>query len=205
MTIPALMTSYQKKITSIRLKKVYAELTQLIKLSEAENGIMQYWDFSSESSLADNRKFINRYILPYSKHLSECSQRIDYKCGMPISNAGITYISSGGYSLSMLSYSSSKRILVMVTINPSTNMKQSDLSIGRNAFYFQMRDGKFLPTGWQDGLTRDQIKSGWTTDDAYRSYFSCKSTQNNSRDYNKHGCTALLFFDKFEFKDDYPW
>ena len=44
MTIPILMTAYQKKQTVTRLKRAYSIVQQSIRLSEDENGEVESWD-----------------------------------------------------------------------------------------------------------------------------------------------------------------
>ena len=44
LTIPALVTGYQKNVTVESLKKVYSTLSQAVKLSEADNGFVSDWD-----------------------------------------------------------------------------------------------------------------------------------------------------------------
>ena len=44
MTIPSLITSYNKKITETRLEKFYSIFNQAIRLSVAENGDTDTWD-----------------------------------------------------------------------------------------------------------------------------------------------------------------
>ena len=44
LTIPAIITNYQKKATVVHLHKVYAQLKNMVKLSELDNGSMDGWD-----------------------------------------------------------------------------------------------------------------------------------------------------------------
>lgn len=68
LTVPNLITNYQKKQTIAKLKKAYAVLNQVVLLSYAENG-------SSDNFLTPNlvvseekvREFFNIYWLPYFK------------------------------------------------------------------------------------------------------------------------------------------
>ena len=45
MTIPTLMTNYQKKSTATQLKKTYATISNAVRLSEEENGELSGWEF----------------------------------------------------------------------------------------------------------------------------------------------------------------
>lgn len=72
MTIPMLLTKYQKQVAVERLKKFYSVMANVIKLSEYENGEMAYWVFPKESYDKSIDKFFQRYYLPYMKDAEEC-------------------------------------------------------------------------------------------------------------------------------------
>lgn len=212
MTIPTLVVSYQKKMTAVRVKKAYAELVQAIKLSEAYNGNMQSWDFGVTNSIDETREFLGKYILPYYKNYRECSTGIEYSCGSPVSIAGINYTLGNGIGLSFLRDFNEKKIFVNISLNIN---KGEDILLGRDAFYFEVKDGKVLPAGWYDGITREAILNGgivppWDTEINY--IFACEKLPKDEDDLEediiyeyRHGCTALLMLDNWEFKDDYPW
>ena len=213
MTIPALVTSYQKKITAVRVKKAYAELVQVIKLSEVDNGNMAAWDFGTYNDVNETRKFLEKYILPYYKNITECSTGKDYSCGYPVSAAGVNYQLDNGLGLSFLKDFSKKTIYINISL--STNKGENTL-LGRDAFYFEVADGKVFPAGWYNGITREAILNDsfvppWDTGEITY-IFACKKLPKDEEDLEeniiyeyRHGCTALLFLDNWEFKDDYPW
>ena len=60
MTIPTLITNYQKRETVTRLKSAYAQLQQAIKLSESDNDELGGWDLTT-------RDWFDRYLAPYLK------------------------------------------------------------------------------------------------------------------------------------------
>lgn len=64
--IPKLISKYDKFIIETNLKKTYAELNNVIKMAEAENGSFEGWDFSA---YADN--IVDKYFAPYMK-LTPC-------------------------------------------------------------------------------------------------------------------------------------
>jgi len=45
LTMPSLITNYQKKQTVVRLQKAYSALSQAVKLSQAQNGDVQDWNW----------------------------------------------------------------------------------------------------------------------------------------------------------------
>jgi len=63
-TIPGLITNYQKTQTVTKFKKVYSMLNQAYKLSVAENGDSGAWETSPD---IDASEFFKRYWAPYIK------------------------------------------------------------------------------------------------------------------------------------------
>ena len=102
MTIPTLVANYTKKVTATKVKKVFAELNQVVRLSEVENGPMNFWDFETPESIDTTRKFLVKYILPYYKNYQECGTGGDYTCGMPVSRNGVNYFMDSGVGLSFV-------------------------------------------------------------------------------------------------------
>lgn len=71
-TIPNLITNYQKRATITNLKHIHAQLTQAIKLSEYENGSIESWDIYTPAKYpitndSDYAKVVLEYIQPYLK------------------------------------------------------------------------------------------------------------------------------------------
>ena len=61
-TIPTLITNYQKKTTATRVKKAYSELLQAIKLSENDNDSMESWTVGNDVSIENTEKYIEKYL-----------------------------------------------------------------------------------------------------------------------------------------------
>lgn len=69
LTLPAVVTNYQKQKTVSFVKKFYNEINNAIKLSVAENGDVDLWMQSAhDNSYQENLKFVKNYILPYIKY-----------------------------------------------------------------------------------------------------------------------------------------
>lgn len=204
MTIPALITNYQKKVTATRVKKAYAELLQAIKLSEAENETIESWDRGTDRSIENTRRFIEKYIMPYYKGLTLCSEGVTYKCGYPVSYDGANYLTLNGTQISFV-VSQTEILYVIIDING----KEKPNILGNDSFYFEINevDSKYelRPSGWHNGITKEKIKEGFKDNKGY--IYTCKKIQNkeNPNELHRHGCTAWLMIDNWEFKNDYPW
>ena len=214
MTLPTLIAKYEKKQTAVRVKKIYSELTQAIRLSEAENGNFEDWSVEEglDYTVEGTRIFINKYIRPYFHNLKECGEGSDDKnlCGTaPVSGSGVQYITNNGTALSMVVTKQGK-IHVLVDINlrrKSLFSQQNMSSMGKDVFYFDTDNytGRLMPSGWTKNLTREMTLNGYNIA-GYR--YSCKKLKTNEDDVYtdyRHACTSLLMIDGWIFKDDYPW
>ena len=198
LTIPNMMTDYEKKRVAATIKKDYSELYEAIKLAEIRNGDFEYWDFSIVNDYSISEKFIDKYLLPYLK-LQKCSANsniIKQKCGYIVSDVGAHYLLPSGSLVSFRIMQTSPEIYTIIDIN---GPKKPNV-MGTDTFYFVIKDGKILPAGWHDGITREKILNSW--------YGGCNPytvDKNNGISLLRHGCTALLMIDNWEFKDDYPF
>lgn len=66
LTIPTLLSKYEKKLIEVGAEKTFSELNNLIKMSEVDNGSFINWDYT-----LNNKDFINKYFRPYI-NLTEC-------------------------------------------------------------------------------------------------------------------------------------
>ncbi len=49
LTIPAVISNYKKKVIEVGMEKTYSDLTNLIKMSEVNNGSFIDWDYTLDS------------------------------------------------------------------------------------------------------------------------------------------------------------
>ncbi len=216
MTIPTLVANYQKKAIPIRIKKVYAELTQVIQLSQAENGPMVSWNLApsyedgNRANLKNTKEVLSKYILPYYKGISECSTGHDYTCGMPSSSQGVNYRLNNGVGISFLVAPYASKIYCTVSVK----FNNENLISGKDWFYFEITNGRVLPYGWYDGISREDILEGFVYTDPFSGNKWLQLCAENDLDElpegfigqdSRYGCTALLMLDNWQIKEDYPW
>ena len=193
LTIPSLIQNYQKKVVSEKAKTSYAMLLQAIRLSEADNGDFNSWNFNIDNSdsVKNTTEFFDTYIKPYLKGASLCSTGSDRNCGVPVSGSGLNYTLSNGTMMSLVVHPGQLYIII------DTNGKNKPNKLGTDTFYFSTHNEKhvLMPHGWYDGVTRDEILA--RTDG---------NQCNKSNDtYARHGCTLLLYLDDWKMKNDYPY
>lgn len=76
MTIPTLISNYQKIQTVSQLKKQYTNLAQTVRLSETDNGSNSTWDWGT---VMTPRQSFDTYWAPYLKIAQYCNSYSD--CG----------------------------------------------------------------------------------------------------------------------------
>lgn len=219
MTLPALMTKYEKKVNATRAKQAFSILSQAIKLSEAENGEAKYWDgnLSPDKGTKNTELFLKKYIFPYMKNPVFCGEglgdEVYYKCGATVSVAGQSYFLPNGISAAFVSTGSrnmgklEESEIMYIIID--TNGPKRPNKIGNDRFYFLLNPNKgLIPFGGGNNLNREDILRGVNVPfDGHTEFISCKhsKSEDNPDDNYRHGCTLLLMMDGWEFKDDYPW
>lgn len=70
MTIPTLVQKYQKQVTITKLQKLYTILSQATKLSEIDNGSVEYWDTTTEAEKVSEN--FDKYWRPYLRISKIC-------------------------------------------------------------------------------------------------------------------------------------
>ena len=69
MTIPNIITHYQKQKTVTKLKKAYSQVNQALLLSVADNGDYDGWD---NPEVVGETEYFKKYWLPYFKGITLC-------------------------------------------------------------------------------------------------------------------------------------
>ena len=76
MTMPTLIKNYQQHETVNRLKETYSIISQAVRMSETENGLLESWDIQGSaygnSTYSYGKTFFEQYLKPYIKIVKEC-------------------------------------------------------------------------------------------------------------------------------------
>ena len=205
-TVPTLITKYQKEQTVTRLKKAYSALAQTTARAITEHGSIETWILGTEENADAAKEFLSIYILPYLnsngtiKTYSEKNWDMYLFSGKlwtsRINEYARFYLNDGTAIMSRIVSSSdtSKRILILVDINGDKKPNKNGRDIFMFNYYILDSDtnlnGKFLPNGFQ--YDREYILSNNST--------GCCNK-------NKYGnfCSALIMKDGWRIADDYPW
>ena len=213
LTLPALISLYQKKIVETRLEHTYSMVLQALKMAEADYGDSQYWtkDIAGYQGTANDVVdiFLNTYFLPYIK---------GYKAGIvpgsglynlgynvrsiPYSGFGTStrYVClNNGVNL-FLSFCIGRQGVICVTILVDINGPKAPNVVGRDLFQmtYSLYDGILFMSGERFvtgyGLTYDKIMK---YDEIYT---RCKNGGNSLIE-----CGALIKQNGWKIPKDYPY
>ncbi|MBP3925519.1 type II secretion system protein [bacterium] len=207
MTMPALITKYQKQVTVNRLKHAYTVLSQAVKLSEVENGSIDDWTWPIDNNSDAVEVWLKQYICPYLKYTDIINPTPPQYLNEPglgdrLSNLVSVKITNG--TILSFWFNSDNRVHVFVTLSLNKKMQN-----GKNQFVFFVsgRQGYYhsvLDTSMAAVRPYDYSLSGQDTNTRAfwrdNSFVGCN--RNNER---KSLCAGLIMFDGWQIKDDYPW
>ena len=204
MTLPTLIASYNKQECSVRLKKFYSTMSNAFNLATIDYGAMRYWEFpTTQNDGPQMSKFAKTYLFPYLTGLRECGDDSsgDSACfvyGNKIFKQGLpaVYIFSDG-SCFGLNIGGSNEGAGNIHIYYDYNCMKGPNEYGKDVFEFLIRWYKyydqytFKAGGYRvlNMTTREELLN------------DCKNAQGNA----KGECAALIQYDGWEIKDDYPW
>lgn len=188
-TIPGLVQNYKRKEYSTRLKKFYSTMQQAIQMSELDNGAVNTWDlpvavyddennYDYSTNYMEVKEWLNKYLLPYLNYSKVTDGNYDEESGTQKQSVTVYFLD--GTKLGTFLSSSSLDLYYDVNGDNGTD------SVGRENFAFSFSKSRgFTPYLNQNVSSRT---------DAFN---KCKSLSAY--------CTTLLWYDNWEFKDDYPY
>lgn len=234
MTMPTLLAKYQKNQTVVSLKKAYTEINQAIKLSEATYGTLGDWDLSNFANQAGSGKyFAENYLFPNIKILKSCFPSssecwpdeiytLDGALYTTYDNNSVkkfSFITASGYSVYYWLHANGYGGWLVIDVN---GLNKPNI-LGKDVFVFMMRWGNteasdaeldvcnrkrlgVHPFGLQCQSipisSREDLRDGLiqTTSTIGQ---NCKKGTNAARagEY----CSALIMYDGWQMKNDYPW
>ncbi|MCM1339228.1 MAG: type II secretion system GspH family protein [Muribaculaceae bacterium] len=203
LTIPNMITNYQKKITAQKLKKTYSEVSQAVRMAENENGELSGWDIKRSCETA-----FDEYMLPNIKVSKKKTANpiLTYYESSGNRETGLRIVGSSSASYTLLSGAEiivskgkcSEMIEIIVDLN---GYKKKPNKFGRDAFFMAFSPERgFVLHSQNDGehhavhRTRNALLNGPSN---FR--YQC----------NKQGrgmwCGALIQADGWQISKDYPW
>ena len=194
LTFPSLMSSYNKKVASTRLKKFYSTMQQAILLAKAEYGDVEYWsrtgnlaeDEESETSAnyTATLNYWNKYFAPQFYTLKVEPDKRNRK------NLAI-YLTDG----SKLSIWNGGCLDIRFDVNGDNNPN----TLGVDEFYFTLCESEYERNYYHGD--KNIIFSPY-----YAASVSNRTSALEACKNNPTMCAALVvLYDGFEFAKDYPY
>ena len=207
MTIPVLMSNYQKKQVAAQLKESYSIMQQAIKLSQEENGEVESWD-----TTLNGHQFFEKYMANYVKWMKEyTTSELKKEAPRTLLNGssytGTTY--NGGNSAhftlingSMISMNLNSAGEYGLWVGIDVNGLSKPNRVGRDTFLFFMSSEYGLRPLGEAGTP-----GGWRFPGGKYSRSVVKGTNGNACAKGKSGywCSSLIAQDGWQIEDDYPW
>ncbi len=198
MTIPTLVSNYQKKQTVVKLKQAYALLQQIMQFSVMENGSPSKWDYD-----LDNISFINKYFAPYVKIMEITDVYEITSLDGKVHGKNISQVAqlTNGNTLFYLPHINGT--VIWLTLIVDLNGKSNPNIVGKDIFVFSFVNDKLTTYDqyWQmDGMSYS------------RNFLLIPGTSGQCNPKAAGGvigagsfCSRLIEMDGWEIKDDYPW
>ena len=79
-TVPTLITKYQKEQTVTRLKKAYSTLAQTTQKAISDNGPIETWEIGANANGASSINFFQKYLKPYLNISKDCGNTTSGSC-----------------------------------------------------------------------------------------------------------------------------
>jgi prepilin-type N-terminal cleavage/methylation domain-containing protein len=195
-TLPTLITSYQKKLVALQVKKAYSVLSEAVKRSEYDNDSTSGWDMKLSAD-----EFTSKYLAAYlpiaRTNAKAIHNSINYK-----------FLNGNQFNLAILTTASSSVLVLkdgsFLFVDGWSNGEQRGIAIdingysapntrGKDVFEFLItKDKGVRPKGYE--YTLEQIK-----DPTFKS--SCqKSTVSQA-----YSCTSWIAREGWKIPKDYPW
>ncbi len=196
MTLPSIISKYQKKQTTTQLKKVYSTLKQATEFAKSKYGNVEDWDYN-----LDENTFLQTYYAPYLRTIiNKESNTYNYTDlgGKKHNPAHPTLVLEDGtyiFIIIVRAFNNPFHIAVDINGNKSPN------KMGRDLFVFSIVNNQFQ--------TYDQYKDwSWS-----RKALMAENGTSGQCNPNAQGgilgpgcyCSKLIEYDGWEIKKDYPW
>ena len=206
-TIPTLITNYQKRQTALGVKKAYTELNQIVRMATADYGDPSGWDYYGENEL---QQWVETYIKPYAKVTGSKICASSNNCfGLIIPKGGAYVLSKMGTPVGYAFYRYGGVYSPVTRVRVYLNSSKKKFDNGKNAFTFILSTAdsnpRFKPYGLKSlgsyGMSTDDRKvllgTGWG---------GCNPKASGSGYWEPmDACAAVIMMDGWQISKDYPW
>ncbi len=190
LTIPTLLTKYEKIATQTKIRSDYSIFANALKMAEYEYGQIESWNFS------DGKDYFRRLAEFIKFDINPCYEGRDclpedYK-GAYYSDSVYFRLKNGTYGLYIDSSNTTSPKNLKHMIYFITNDKKA--IVGRTYFRYSLMNFKNL-----------NIQSNVTCGSTICYWHDLPSCANSDAAWNDYECSMKFAFDGFRFKDDYKF
>ncbi len=187
-TIPGLMTSYQKHVVETKLAKFNATMNQAMRLSMADNGDPDDWVERGKSySYDETVEFMNTYFLPYMKYIKAVPSNSQNGMAITLLDGSMFSFSIDGNGADIEYYVNGKN-----EIN-TRNLFQYQFTKRKADGTDDVNSSSYIePYVFMWNGTVEHLKNGNT--------WACKKGCTNCG-----YCTKLIQLNGWKIPKDYPW
>lgn len=206
MTIPVMISSYNKHITETRLKKFYSLFNQAIKLSVAENGEVEGWDsywdaskniYDEDGNVKENSDVVDaafeKYLAPYMKVMTK--KRVKESRNRTLT----LYVLADGSAFTYRSYDT--RDITFFPKNPEKCMQKNPY-VGVCAFlfiFYPINNADTWKYHYQQGF--EPYMYDW---DGKKESLKDNKTYGCNSDGNGYMCGTIIKLNGWKIPADYP-
>lgn len=214
-TVPIMIASFQKNITTEKVKKVFSTLSQTTNKAIADYGNVSDWEMKSGNNRNSAKFFADTYMIPYLNILTICEDNSTDTCKFN----NITQLNGNKYTFDTTNNSKAYRFYLadgtfislvsylnntttghnkLVTISFDINGQNKPNKLGRDVFIIEYMvetfkypeiSGRMIPQ--YGNQTRSELIKN-------------KSSMCNKKQSGE-ACLALIYKDGWDIKSDYPW
>ena len=211
MTLPSVITNYQKKVTVERLKKTYSTLSQAVQMSIKDNDNIETLNFSLST-----QEFMEKYVIPYVKDVARENPPYD------VVRNSKKFALADGTTVEAWSWVHPE-VKHFVELRVDINGKNKPNAVGRDIFFFHIFSQKSGFYNGGEGDVAQNIPSGglypygygydrnWLMTNIYRGCNNRIATKDENSSLGIGGshrgayCTAFIMLDGWKISDDYKW
>ena len=207
LTLPSVITNYQKQATATSVKKAYSQLGQVIEMAKVDYGDPSGWNYYEVDNID---KWAQTYFEPYMKVINSgtCTNNSSQNCmgmayirrldsvlsssvGNPIVPPYIIITGGEPFAYAFIRNGTNSSILAYV------NKPKKYAIIGRDVFPFAFDktvDNPKLISRYIDNKRDDLLAPGTMQGN------SCNRISGSG-----YACTAVIMLDGWKISKDYPW
>lgn len=209
LTIPNLITNYQKQQTANQLKKSYSTISQALTTSVSENGDFSEWGIMTQEADWDRYQeklsaLVKQNIIPYLNVVKDCEfSKCPNTKGIKIfSNNGEAKIQKLDSTEYLIYLADGSRIVFFID---NYNNTSDGKNYWRDLWVIMDINGDKNPNELGKDVFYMVFKSSTQKINMYDTDHSRETLLNECKNSYRRYCGALIQKDGWEIPDDYPW